>query len=145
METLSDDITAIGQEFEEIVWALDERRIRLWCAARANAYNRQHGRGGVMAVHKATGVSRPRIVAGVRELQHPVPLSKERVRHPGGGRKKRLKRIQGFFRPEKGWLSRTPEGIRHRPFDGRAKVRFAFKRRFRLKGILSVSPRLASY
>jgi hypothetical protein len=67
---------------------LDERRIRLWCAARARAYNRQHGRGGVMVVHKATGVSRPRIYAGVKELESASALAQARVRESGGGRKK---------------------------------------------------------
>jgi hypothetical protein len=81
---------AIRQEFSEIVKVFDERRIRLWCAARANAYNRQYGRGGLMIVHTATGVSRPRIQAGMRELRDPQPLPKHRVRRPGGGRKKRL-------------------------------------------------------
>jgi len=98
MEKLSDDITAIRQEFEEIVGVLDERRIRVWCAARANAYNRRHGRGGLMVVHKATGVSRPRIESGIRDLHDPQPLAKNRVRRPGGGRKKQLRRIPEFSR-----------------------------------------------
>ena len=71
-----------------IAYALDERRIRLWCAARAMTYNREHGRGGVMRVHQATGVSRPRIYAGLRELEQEEKLARERVRCPGGGRKK---------------------------------------------------------
>lgn len=89
MQELLDDIKAIREEFEEIASVLDERRIRLWCAARARTYNRQHGRGGVMVVHKATGVSRPRIYAGVKELENAPLLAPERARQPGGGRKKR--------------------------------------------------------
>ena len=89
MQELLDDIQAIGEEFEEIASVLDERRIRLWCAARARTYNRQYGRGGVMVVHKATGVSRPRIYAGVKELENSPLLAPERARQPGGGRKKR--------------------------------------------------------
>lgn len=88
MADVSEKSKAIREEFNEISYALDERRIRLWCAARARAYNRQHGRGGVMVVHKATGVSRPRIYAGLDELERAQKLAAERVRHPGGGRKK---------------------------------------------------------
>jgi hypothetical protein len=88
METSLDTITGIHDEFVEISVALDERRIRLWCAARANAYNRLHGRGGVSLVHEATGVSRPRIYAGIRELEEGARLPTARIRSPGGGRKK---------------------------------------------------------
>jgi hypothetical protein len=98
MQKGSDPIKTIREEFDEISWALDERRIRLWCAARANAYNRQYGHGGVMVVHEATGVSRPTLYAGLKELESGQDLRKDRVRRPGAGRKKRLKRIQGFSR-----------------------------------------------
>jgi hypothetical protein len=98
MQELSDIITAIRQEFYDIAYAFDERRIRLWCAARARAYNRQYGRGGVMVVHQATGVSRPRIYAGFQELEGEQHLAKERVRRPGGGRKKRSRPLQDCLR-----------------------------------------------
>ncbi len=91
MPELSDNLKAIHEEFHDISYALDERRIRLWCAARAKAYNRAYGRGGVMAVHKATGVSRPRIYAGLRELEHDQKLARDCVRRPGGGRKKNMR------------------------------------------------------
>jgi hypothetical protein len=88
MQRVEDRIQAIHDEFEDIRFLLDERRIRAWCAARARAYNREYGYGGVTSVHKATGVSRPRIMTGLRELEdgHSLPL--ERVRRTGGGRKK---------------------------------------------------------
>jgi hypothetical protein len=94
MATLREKIKAIHDEFMDISAVLDERRIRVWCAARARAYNRDVGHGGVMAVHKATGISRPRIYAGLHDLDSEQPLSKERIRRPGGGRKKRLRPIQ---------------------------------------------------
>jgi hypothetical protein len=40
-------LKAIKEEFEDISYALDERRKRLWCAAKAKAYNRENGKGGV--------------------------------------------------------------------------------------------------
>lgn len=88
MTDISEKIKAIREEFNDISSALDERRIRLWCAARARAYNRKYGRGGVMVVHKATAVSRSRIYAGVKELEVHQALPSRRIRHPGGGRKK---------------------------------------------------------
>lgn len=88
MKEFLDNVKVIREEFEDVSSVLDERRIRVWCAARAKAYNRLYGRGGVMAVHKATGVSRPRIYAGLHELRATSNLPKERIRRPGGGRKK---------------------------------------------------------
>ncbi len=68
---------------------LDERALRLWAAAEAQA----SGRGGVTLVAAATGMSRMRIAAGLAELQRlavvpPVePPARQRIRRPGGGRK----------------------------------------------------------
>jgi hypothetical protein len=84
----NNEILVIRQEFGEILFSLDERRIRLWCAARSRAYNRKNGRGGVTVVHKATGVSRRRICEGLKEIENPEKLDKSRIRGPGGGRKK---------------------------------------------------------
>lgn len=99
MQNISDQIKAICEEVEEISWTLDERRIRLWCAARANAYNRMYGRGGVMAVYEATGISRPTIYAGLKELADQNRLAKPQVRRRGGGRKKPLKPLQDLYLP----------------------------------------------
>lgn len=59
---------------------------RQWAAAEANAL----GWGGVTAVSRATGISRPTIHAGIRDLAMPSRVrAKEaaRVRRAGGGRK----------------------------------------------------------
>ena len=88
MKELEERIQAIHDEFEDIRAVLDERRIRAWCAARARAYNRQYGYGGLTVVHKATGISRPRTSAGIRELEGKPELPTARIRRSGGGRKK---------------------------------------------------------
>ncbi len=88
MIALSEYIKIIKEEFDDISYCLDERRIRLWCAAKARAYDRIHGRGGVMAVYKATCVSRPRIYAGLKEIESADKLDKNCIRRTGGGRKK---------------------------------------------------------
>ena len=82
------EIQIIGAEFSEISYSLDERRVRIWCAAKARAYDRENGRGGITIVHQSTGVSRRRIYAGLEEIRSPRKLEKERVRKFGGGRKK---------------------------------------------------------
>ena len=68
---------------------LDERGRRRWCAAEA----RSHGRGGIAAVARVTGLSRRTIDRGLVELageqageQEPLPAG--RVRGAGGGRKR---------------------------------------------------------
>lgn len=98
MSKLPWNISTIKEEFKDISYSLDERRIRLWCAAKARTYNRVYGRGGVMAVHKATKVSRPRIYYGLKEIQREGTLERERVRKPGGGRKKLTEQQVGILK-----------------------------------------------
>jgi Rhodopirellula transposase DDE domain len=79
----------IKQKFEQLRPVMDERVCRLWAATEAQAL----GWGGVTLVAQATGVSRKRIGAGLRELRalaagsSPPPWAAARVRRPGGGRK----------------------------------------------------------
>lgn len=74
----------LGQKYISLHSILNERALRLWCASEARAL----GRGGIVKVHKATGVSRPTIIKGLRELDSPSDLSPNEVRLKGGGRKK---------------------------------------------------------
>ena len=96
MLELSENARAIKEEFEDIAYSLDERRIRLWCAAKARSYNKIYGRGGVMAVHKATHVSRPRIYLGLKEITSKEKLEKSRIRKAGGAVKRLLKSKQAY-------------------------------------------------
>ena len=67
---------------------MDERGRRQWAAAEASDL----GWGGISTVARATGLSRPTITGGMRELDQPAPkraLEAFRVRRPGGGRKRR--------------------------------------------------------
>lgn len=76
----------IGRKFRSVVVELDERRRRQWAAA--EAYDL--GRGGISAVARATGLSRPTIRAGLRELKLPAKQRAAaglRVRRAGGGRR----------------------------------------------------------
>jgi len=75
----------IKERYTRVAPILDERGRRVVAAAEAIAV----GWGGIMAVHRATGVGRATIERGIRELRGmtpPAPVG--RVRRPGGGRKK---------------------------------------------------------
>ena len=74
----------IGQRFRLLAPMLDERRRRLLAAAEAVAL----GRGGIARVARATASSRRMIAAGIAELGAPEALPAERIRQPGGGRKR---------------------------------------------------------
>lgn len=78
-------IRKIRTKFVAILTELDERGFRRWAAAEAMAL----GRGGISAVSEATGISRVTIRNGIAELSLAVPLSVNRQRRSGGGRKAR--------------------------------------------------------
>jgi len=63
---------------------MTERSKRIWAATEAQAL----GRGGISAVSRATGMDRNTIAKGVREIESPETLAPERIRRPGGGRKR---------------------------------------------------------
>jgi hypothetical protein len=75
---------AVRLRFAQVASILDERRRRLWAAAEAKAV----GYGGVSLVARVTGLTRPTIHAGLKELASGiVPLPEGRVRRAGAGRK----------------------------------------------------------
>ena len=78
------DIDPIKQRFASLEPFLDERLRRLYAAAEAKAL----GHGGVSTVARATGVSRRAIGNGLKELAEPAVSSGQRIRQPGGGRKR---------------------------------------------------------
>jgi transposase len=81
----------ISAKFAPLEPFLDERTRRLWAAVEA----RTLGRGGIMRVAEATGLSRATIRAGLRELTLPLPPELQqgtsgRLRRLGGGRRSLL-------------------------------------------------------
>lgn len=68
-----------------ILRTLNEAQARWFVAKEAIAL----GRGGIVYMHELTGMSRPTIMKGMRELESRKKLDvSERIRAPGGGRKK---------------------------------------------------------
>jgi hypothetical protein len=78
------DVAAIQLRYEALRPVLDERGLRRFAAAEAQAA----GRGGIAAVHEATGIARSTIGYGLRELRGQSPDSAlGGVRRKGAGRK----------------------------------------------------------
>ena len=83
------DEAGIRHRYQALAPVVDERTRRLVVAAEALAI----GRGGQVAVARATGVSRPTIRRGIRELRQPETAADAgRIRRPGGGRKRTVER-----------------------------------------------------
>ena len=78
------DIAGIAARYKALEPVLDERARRLMAAAESQAI----GRGGISAVSKATGITRPVIRQGIAELKEPGSFALGRIRREGGGRKK---------------------------------------------------------
>jgi hypothetical protein len=81
----------LARKLAAILPHLNEKQRRLMLGAEARAL----GRGGVTRVAQASGVSRPTIQKGMRELDGPSTDAK-RVRKPGGGRKRARDRDPGL-------------------------------------------------
>ena len=78
------ELTAYHRAINRVMAELDERSRRLFAGVLA----RQRGHGGVQEVAEITGLSRTTIRRGVRESERGQAVSSERVRRPGGGRKR---------------------------------------------------------
>ena len=91
----------------KVLSALNEAQARWFVAREVLA----RGRGGLRAMHEATGMSRPTILKGIRELssQKALPTG-ERVRRLGGSDWRPLT-LDGS-RPWIGSWTRTPREIR---------------------------------
>ena len=79
----------LRKKWMQILGSLDERGRREWAAAEAMAI----GYGGLIRVHRATGLARSTIRVGIKELEASTAAlaaqEPRRVRAPGGGRKKK--------------------------------------------------------
>ena len=82
------EVDRIRAKYRRLRHVMDERVARLWAATEAEAL----GYGGIAAVVEATGISKSRVRAGLRDLaeqtQKPpkLPARAQRIRRPGAGR-----------------------------------------------------------
>jgi len=82
----------IRAKFRALLPSMDERHRRLWAGTEARAL----GRGGIAVVARATGLARNTIARGLEELAAKKPLSIDRVRRPGAGRKRMTLLVPGL-------------------------------------------------
>ncbi len=82
----------LRRQFEQIRSSLDERARREWAASEAMVF----GYGGIVLLHRATGMALRTISTGISELraqedEEYEPASPRRVRRAGGGRPSKVK------------------------------------------------------
>ena len=92
--------------FMTLLDTLDEARARWYVAREAVAL----GRGGIRAMEELTGMSRPTILRGIRELEQGDLLPEGRVRRPGGGRKRLEQGDRALIRALKGIMEENTAG-----------------------------------
>jgi len=78
------ELVAYHRAINRVMAELDERSRRLF----AGIVARQRGHGGVQQVAEITGLNRMTIRRGLRESERGQAASSDRVRRPGGGRKR---------------------------------------------------------
>ena len=76
-------VKGLRLKYSALVDVLDERGRRRWAATEAMAL----GRGGIVAVASATGLSDSTVKNGIQDIRSEVAMPAGRQRRPGGGRK----------------------------------------------------------
>lgn len=112
----------IKKRFELLAPLLNERQIRLYAAAEALVL----GHGGISLASQATGISRPTITRGCRELldketKGATDVSKVRVRKKGGGRKRTTEVDETLRSDLEGLIEPTTRGDPESPLRWTAK------------------------
>ena len=100
----------VREKYDALSAMFNERSRRLWAATEA----RSLGRGGVAAVMAATGMSSATVYKGLRELDAAAMggevLPPERIRNPGGGRKRARDEQPGLTETLAGLVEPTARG-----------------------------------
>jgi hypothetical protein len=86
--------------------ALTDRARRLWAATEARAA----GRGGIAGVARATGIAYSTIVRGLKDLEAAPTGMADRIRRPGGGRKRTVDKDPTLWADLEGLIEPTVSG-----------------------------------
>ena len=107
------DEQAIKMRIETVVPTLNEYQRRIYLSAEAKAL----GRGGISLVSRISGVSRPTLTVGIRELSDPNAevMTNGRSRKPGGGRKPITESQPGIMKKLEELVSAHTKGDPMRP------------------------------
>ena len=73
----------LQEKYNNLSFCLNERSSRIWAATEAKSY----GHGGIIILSRVTGLDRKTVRVGIKELDSPNKLEKNRIRKKGGGRK----------------------------------------------------------
>jgi hypothetical protein len=103
-------VQSIRDKYRALSATLNERSRRLWAATEA----RSLGRGGAAAVIAATGMSSATVYKGLGELdaagRSREVLPPDRIRDPGGGRKRVIDKQPGLIQALEGLVEPTARG-----------------------------------
>jgi hypothetical protein len=100
------DFATLRDKYRALAPALSERGRRIWAATEAKAA----GYGGVALVARTTGLAASTIIRGRRELESKKVLPPDRIRRPGGGRKKTIDKDPNLQRDLEGLVEPTASG-----------------------------------
>jgi len=100
------NVTLYRAKYKALRPALTERARRIWAATEARAA----GRGGITVVARATGIAYSTIRRGLQELASPSDVAPQRIRRPGGGRKKTLEKDSTLLTDLEGLVEPTASG-----------------------------------
>ena len=124
------DENAIRERYGLMSELLNERSKRRWAAAEA----RSHGRGGVAAVARATGMSETTVRRGLSELDAGEDLPAERVRRAGAGRPGIVEREPGLWEALDALIDPVTRGDPESPLRWTSKSAAKLARALREKG-----------
>lgn len=105
------DTDALRAKYEMLIPILNERSRRLWAATEALSL----GHGGIAALEQATGISRSTISRGIQELSSGETLDGERIRRPGGGRRRATDKDPTLLTDLEALLEATTAGMPDAP------------------------------
>src|SRR5712692_9197755 len=100
------DVALYRAKYKALAPALTERARRIWAATEARAA----GRGGITVVARATGIAYSTIRRGLQELTAPRHGAPQRIRRPGGGRKRTLVKDPTLLTDLEGLVEPTASG-----------------------------------
>ena len=130
----------VREKYEALRETLNERNRRLWAATEA----RSLGRGGVVAVIAATGMSSATVYKGLSELDAKESgldvLPPDRIRRPGGGRKRATAKQPGLTTALKRLVEPTARGDPESPLRWTCKSTRKLAEELRRQGF-KVGPR----
>ena len=130
----------VRRDYKALSPLLNERSRRLWAAEQARSF----GRGGMAAVIAATGMSSATVAKGLRELDAAASggpaLPPDRVRQPGGGRKRARDEQPGLVKALERLVEPTTRGDPECPLRWTCRSTYNLAAELRRRGF-EVGPR----